>query len=90
MTDWQLYPQYKLNWNEQQYRYELKAMFKQGVYNYIYVSSEKNKPNDTEIEGNHMETENEYAVWVYHKNIQYGYDELVGMALVNSGKIGNR
>ncbi len=90
MTDWQLYPQYKLNWNEQHYRYELKAMFKQGVYNYIYVSSEKNKPNDTEIEGNHMETENEYAVWVYHKNIQYGYDELVGMALVNSGKIGNR
>ncbi|MBI3234769.1 MAG: DUF5103 domain-containing protein, partial [Bacteroidetes bacterium] len=35
LTDWQIYPQYELKWNEELYKYELHADFKQGVYNYL-------------------------------------------------------
>lgn len=90
LTDWQLYPEYKLTWNDNTYRYEWAGMLKQGVYNYYYAISNEGKPDETLLEGNHMETENDYQVWVYHKNVVWGYDELVGMLLLNSGKAGNR
>lgn len=89
-TDWQLYPEYKLIWNENTYRYEWAGMLKQGVYNYFYTLANGSMAEETLLEGNHMETENDYQVWVYHKNVVWGYDELVGMLLLNTGRAGNR
>ncbi len=86
MTDWQLYPQYKLSWDDERHEYWLKAKQKMGIYNYGYVVLDPTtqKPDETTLEGNHMETENDYIVYVYARNQLYGYDALVGMQKLNS------
>jgi hypothetical protein len=52
---------------------------KQGRYEYLYaIKNENGKPDEISLEGCHANTENEYMILIYHKNIQYKYDELIG------------
>jgi hypothetical protein len=37
------------------------------------------EPDEVSLEGSSSNTENEYLILVYHKNIQFKYDELVGV-----------
>lgn len=79
-TDWRLLPQYKMYFNKNRQRYELEAPLKQGRYEYCYaIKDEKGKPDETALEGNHFQTENEYCVLVYTRNLVYNYDELIGI-----------
>ena len=41
----------------------------------------------TFTEGNHQETENDYTILVYHKNVFYGYDEIIGVLHRNSNTL---
>ena len=84
-TDWRLLPEYKMWYNKSRSRYELDAQLKQGRYEYKYASTNaEGKADDTMIEGSHSQTENEYLVLVYHKNIQFKYDELVGSRVIKT------
>ena len=85
-TDWSFNNKTKMIYNEQEKAYEVKVLLKQGYYNYEYVSVEDgfDSANETEIEGNHSETENNYMICVYHKQISNRYDELIGLKRINS------
>lgn len=43
------------------------------------------QPDETIIEGNHFQTENEYLIMVYTRNLMYNYDELIGAKKISSG-----
>ena len=46
---------------------------------YFYVIKDENgKPSETTFEGSSSQAENEYLILVYHKNVKYKYDELIG------------
>ncbi len=59
---------------------------KQGFYNYSYVFVEDGKSykDHSLTEGNHYDTENDYAVYVYYRPFGQRYDELIGFTFLNS------
>lgn len=79
-TDWKLLPKYKMYYNKNRGRYDLEVLLKQGRYEYIYAIKDEStgQPNEITLEGSSANTENEYLILVYHKNIQFKYDELIG------------
>ncbi|MBC7382464.1 MAG: DUF5103 domain-containing protein [Bacteroidia bacterium] len=78
-TNWRLDPAYKMYYNKSRQRYDLEVPLKQGRYEYCYaVKNDKGVADETPLEGNHFQTENEYMVLVYTRNLIYGYDELIG------------
>ncbi len=78
-TDWRLQPNYKMYYNRTRQRYDLEVPLKQGRYEYCYaIKNEKGQADETSLEGNHFQTENEYMILVYTRNLIYGYDELIG------------
>ena len=84
-TDWRCLPEYKMYFNRNRQRYDLEVPLKQGRYEYAYaILDENSKPDDVSIEGNHYQTENEYLILVYSRNLQFGYDELIGARRINS------
>jgi hypothetical protein len=80
-TDWKLLPKYKMYYNKNRGRYDLEVQLKQGRYEYIYAVKNETtgQPDEVSLEGSSSNTENEYLILVYHKNIQFKYDELVGV-----------
>lgn len=79
-TDWRLLPEYKMWYNKNRSRYELDALLKQGRYEYKYATPDASgAPDESTFEGSHANTENEYTILIYHKHIQFKYDELIGV-----------
>lgn len=80
-TDWKLLPKFKMHYNTNRGRYDLEVQLKQGRYEYIYAVKNETtgEPDEVSLEGSSANTENEYLILVYHKNIQFKYDELVGV-----------
>ena len=76
-----------MKYNPQTKAYEKDMLLKQGGYNYLYaVVPYGNKTtalntNNTQVmnsvEGNAWETENEYAIYVYHRPFGCRYDKLI-------------
>ncbi len=84
-TDWKCLPEYKMYFNRNRQRYDLEVPLKQGRYEYAYaLKNKEEQPDDIDIEGNHSQTENEYLILVYARNLQYNYDELIGAKRVQS------
>lgn len=85
-SDWKLKPEYKMSFNANRLRYDLEVPLKQGRYEYAYsiLDTETQKPDESVFEGNHANTENEYLILVYNRNLQFNYDELIGTLVFNS------
>lgn len=84
-TDWKLLPEYKMFFNKNRGRYELNVLLKQGRYEYLYaVKNPDGKADELQLEGCHANTENEYVILIYHRNLMYKYDELIGAQKVIS------
>lgn len=75
-------------YNPQTKAYQKDILLKQGGYNYLYAvvpygskTTSLNKNDYTQVmstvEGNAWETENEYAVYVYHRPFGCRYDKLI-------------
>jgi len=83
----------KLSFNETKGVYEISLLLKQGFYNYTYVTKDTGKKNskpETAItDGDYWETENSYTVLVYYRSLGNRYDELLGMATINT-KLGQQ
>jgi hypothetical protein len=90
LSDWRLQDKFKMTYLPDYKGYYAMVKLKQSYYNYEYVIwNEKEKKIDlTFTEGNHFETENDYHILLYHKNPFYGYDELIGYHMLNSGSLG--
>lgn len=78
----------KLMLNETKGVYEITLLLKQGFYNYTYVTKDagikNSKPVTAITDGDYWETENSYTVLVYYRSLGNRYDELLGMATINS------
>ena len=85
-TDWSFNKQTRMIYNANNQSYECVLFLKQGYYNYEYVLMEDGSglANETEIEGNHWETENTYMICVYNKASNKNYDELIGVKRVST------
>jgi hypothetical protein len=88
LSDWQLKDKFKMTYSPEQNMYTCSVLLKQSYYNYHFVLRDKEGKIDyTFTEGNHQETENDYTILVYHKNVFYGYDEIIGLATRNSNTL---
>ncbi|MBL7936788.1 MAG: DUF5103 domain-containing protein [Bacteroidia bacterium] len=88
LTEWRLNKSNRMTYNYKKFGYECDLFIKQGYYNYtyVYLRDEKKGGDETFSEGNHWETENEYAIYVYHRQRGTYYDQLVAIKRFNSFK----
>ncbi|MCU4175709.1 DUF5103 domain-containing protein [Carboxylicivirga sp. N1Y90] len=88
LSDWQMNATNKMEYNFQTRMYELTLLLKQGFYNYQYLFFEKGKPyaEVERFEGNYGQTENDYTIFVYYRDISESYQRLIGVNISNSLK----
>ena len=80
----------KLKYNSNTGFYETKIKLKQGFYNYKYVIADKNGNIDEgAISGNYDQTENNYKVLVYYRELGGRYDKIIGLGEATSINISN-
>ena len=66
-------------------------LFKQGFYNYKFVLVNRDGTiEEGAISGNYWQTENEYTVLVYFRDLGARYDRIIGMGKANSNSINNQ
>ena len=88
LSDWQLKDKFKMTYHPDYDMYACSVLLKQSYYNYHFVLKDMQGQIDYSFtEGNHQETENDYTILVYHKNVFYGYDEIIGLAYRNSNTL---
>lgn len=86
LTNWRLDDSSRMTYVDSLQSYIFKTVVKQGYYNYQYAFvPDGGKAGDVSIiEGNHFETENEYAILVYYSEMNKRYDQLIGVSKSNS------
>ncbi len=84
-NNYRLTDENKLDYDESRRQFYGSLFLKQGLYDYNYVWVEKNKiPDFTAFNGSHFESGNTYQVFVYYKNPGARWEELVGIAEINT------
>lgn len=87
LTDNLMGKPYRMAYNQDSARFELKLLLKQGLYNYRYVTTDQSgKPITLETEGSHQETENQYEILVFLREPVSRFDRLIGYKLTRSGR----
>lgn len=88
LSNYDLRPEMKMVYNSTKGVYEHSLFLKQGYYDYMYVTIDKNdknrQPSFTNTEGNLWETENDYMILVYYRPLAGRSDELISIGRVNS------
>jgi len=81
----------KMTYNSESRRYENIMRLKQGFYNYKYVAVDKTTGalDEGAISGNFWQTENNYKVLVYYRDLGARYDRLIGFGEATSVNISN-
>lgn len=80
----------KMTYNEESGLYENQLKLKQGFYNYKYVMvNENGELLEGAISGNFDQTENNYKVVVYYRDLGARYDAVIGLGEGSSIKITN-
>ena len=69
--------------------YENTSLIKQGFVNYKFITLTNNRVDHSFIDGNFYQTENEYTVLVYYKNLGDRYDKVIGIGSASSINISN-
>ncbi|QAA82872.1 DUF5103 domain-containing protein [Aequorivita sp. H23M31] len=65
-------------------------LFKQGFYNYKYVVVNRDGTIDSgAVSGDFWQTENDYTVLVYYRDLGARYDRIIGVGTANSTTISN-
>ncbi|WP_204343823.1 DUF5103 domain-containing protein [Psychroserpens algicola] len=89
-NNYALEPQNKLVYNGDSKRYTGVIRLKQGFYNYKYVIVDaKGAIDEGRISGNFWQTENNYKVLVYYRDLGARYDQLLGFGEASSVDISN-
>ena len=86
LSDWQCMPVNRMVYNPETKLYELTLLLKQGFYDYQYVlwNKEKRSAGLSLLEGSHVDTENDYPVFVYYRGFSSRWDRLIGFKVINS------
>ena len=86
LTNWGFHPDAKMELNSKTKTYQTTLLLKQGWYDYQFGYLTEEGWYMSPIEGDHFETENEYEVFVYFRDVGSRYDELVGYVNLNPNK----
>ncbi|WP_417800341.1 DUF5103 domain-containing protein [Tenacibaculum sp.] len=79
-NNYELSEENKMIYDSSQRIYKATLPFKQGFYNYSYVTLSNNKNIDLhEVDGSFYQTENEYTVIIYYKPFGEIYDSVIGV-----------
>ena len=80
INDWVYNDRNLMVYNPQLGGYLCQMLLKQGYYNFLFVTADRDTGIvTTELtEGNHWETDNIYKIYFYYYNALKGYDELIG------------
>ena len=78
LTGWGRSPEAEMKYDAKNQVYSTSILLKQGWYDFQYGYSEGAEINTEPLEGSHFETENEYEVFVYFRNLGSRYDQLAG------------
>ncbi len=86
LTQWHFSGSNQMSYNYPEKKYEISLLLKQGYYNYLYafVEEGETQADVAFIEGNHSQAENDYSIYVYHRQPGTVYDRLVGITHLNS------
>jgi hypothetical protein len=87
LTNWDILPEAKMNYNKKDGQYYGFLYLKQGYYNYQYLIEEGPDKNITFIDGDYQETRNQYSVYIYHAPIWSDYERLVGVGKNSSNAL---
>ena len=81
----------RMEFNPEAGRYECMLRLKQGFYNYKYVAIDAitGELDEGAISGNFWQTENNYKVLVYYRDLGARYDRLIGYGEASSIDISN-
>jgi len=92
LSDWQLLPRFKLQYDEARMLYRSQILLKQGFYNYAFVTRDDQTggADFSTFEGNFWETENTYQILVYNRDVGARYDRLVGYSQFSSEALYNQ
>ncbi|MBT3964688.1 MAG: DUF5103 domain-containing protein [Flavobacteriales bacterium] len=84
LTDWRIVPHAKMTYNQKSLQYENTLYLKQGLYNYCYafVYDGEYEPDLMRFEGAHFQTENEYSILVYHRQLGRDFDRLLSFKTI--------
>lgn len=86
MTKWGNDPTAKMVFNKSTNTFQSTLLLKQGWYDYQYAYKTPEGWNMTPFEGNYFETENEYEIFVYFRDMGSRYDELISYVNLNPNK----
>ena len=86
ISDWTFSERNKMIYNYHLHGYECSMLLKQGYYNFMFVTVDRNsyEVRSDITAGNFWETYNVYSLYFYYYNAVKGYDELIGYSTVNS------
>lgn len=85
LTNWRIDKNYRMNYSHENFSYDAALFLKQGYYEYEYVLvNSKGQIDDTYFEGSFYQTENEYAIYIYHRAPGSRYDQLIGYETFSS------
>jgi hypothetical protein len=84
-------PLTQMEYNSENGKYEVMMRLKQGFYNYKYIAVDKDTGELEEgaISGNFWQTENNYKVLVYYRDLGARFDRLIGYGEASSVNISN-
>lgn len=89
-NNWTVDETTRLSYDPNSDTYRNTSLFKQGFYNYQYVLVDRDgNVNDGAIGGNYWQTENEYTVIVYFRDLGARFDRIIGMGKASSVDINN-
>ncbi len=86
LSDWQLKPEFKMEYSEDARAYFCEAFLKQGYYNYQYmvVNKSTGAVDEEGFEGNWHETGNQYTILVYYRPFGARFERLVSTISLDS------
>lgn len=86
LTDWQVKPEHRLEYNYRDRTYEGSIYLKQGYYNYQYIYVRDGvSEGETEVtEGSFFDARQIYTFYVYHQQMGSRYDRLIGHTIISS------
>ncbi|MGY6522815.1 MAG: type IX secretion system plug protein [Mongoliitalea sp.] len=85
-TQWGKDPAAKMELNKRTNTYQATILMKQGWYDYMYGYKSGEGFDTRSLEGSFFETENEYEIFVYYRDMGSRYDELIGYFNLNPNK----
>ena len=90
-NNYNLSPEYKMDYNAKKGIFEKAVLIKQGFTNYQFIVADEKGNIDQEnaIDGNFYQTENDYSVMVYYRENNDRYDRVIGKGNANSTQITN-